>query len=40
MTGCAYEWIVFDEPRAELGLKLKPEFLKTGGQIEIKRTKR
>lgn len=36
MTACAYDWIVFDEPAAELGLKLKREFEKPGERIEIK----
>jgi hypothetical protein len=44
LTVCAYEAIVFDEPAATLGLKLKPEFLKAPGakrgSIEIKPAKR
>jgi aspartyl protease len=42
LTVGAYQSIVFDEPAATLGLKLKPEFLnapgapKRGGSIEIK----
>ena len=40
MTAGPYEWVVFDEPAATLGVKLKREFEKPGERIDIKPTQR